>query len=103
MVRADVQETPPTPDQLTSILEYLGPSKAGTVVKDATGSSDALRKFKESESLFQRPLVVDWNNGRAGRLLSFPFALEGCSGQSVGRCIIAADILQLLERTRARL
>ena len=65
-----MQETPPTPDQLTSILEYLGPSKAGTVVKDATGSSDALRKFKESESLFQRPLVVDWNNGRAGRFIS---------------------------------
>merc|ERR1712000_386236 len=25
----DVQETPPTPDQLTSILDYLGPSKLG--------------------------------------------------------------------------
>ena len=73
MLRADVQEAPPTPDQLTSILEYLGPSKAGTVVKDATGSSDALRKFKESEGLFQRPLTVDWNNGRAGTLLISPF------------------------------
>jgi hypothetical protein len=31
------------------------------------GSSDALRKFKESEDLFQRPIVVDWNNGRAGK------------------------------------
>ena len=64
--RTDVQEAPPTSDQLSSILEYLGPSKAGTVIKDATGSSDALRKFKANESLFQRPLVVDWNNGRAG-------------------------------------
>ncbi len=63
---ADVQEAPPTPDQLGNILEYLGPSKAGTVIKDATGSSDALRRFKENESLFQRPVVVDWNNGRAG-------------------------------------
>ena len=62
----DVQEGPPTSDQLSSILEYIGPSKAGTVVKDATGSTDALRKFKGNESLFQRPLVVDWNNGRAG-------------------------------------
>jgi hypothetical protein len=62
----DVQEKPPTSDQLSSILEYLGPSKAGMAVKDATGASDALKKFKQSENSFQRPLIVDWNNGRAG-------------------------------------
>ncbi|TKA66008.1 hypothetical protein B0A55_09281 [Friedmanniomyces simplex] len=61
----DVVEYPPTPDQLTIILEYLGPSNAGTVVKDATGSSDAMRKFNASPSLFQRPATVDWNHGRA--------------------------------------
>ncbi|KAK3709411.1 hypothetical protein LTR37_010972, partial [Vermiconidia calcicola] len=61
----DVQEAPPTNDQLNSILEYIGPSKAGSVVKDATSSSDALKKFKASESAFQRPVVVDWHNGRA--------------------------------------
>ncbi|KAF2173126.1 hypothetical protein M409DRAFT_62727 [Zasmidium cellare ATCC 36951] len=61
----DVQEGAPTTDQLTSILEYLGPSKAGSVVQDATGTTDALRKFKQNESLFQRPVTVDWNNGRA--------------------------------------
>ena len=63
---ADVQEEPPTSDQLSSILEYLGPSKAGSVVQDATGSSDALRKFKASPDTFRRPVTVDWNNGRAG-------------------------------------
>lgn len=67
MMGADVQEGPPTSDQLSSILDYLGPSKAGTVVKDATGSSDAQRKFKADESSFQRPVVIDWNNGRAGK------------------------------------
>ncbi|KAF7191383.1 putative redox protein fmp46, mitochondrial [Pseudocercospora fuligena] len=61
----DVQEGAPTTDQLSSILEYLGPSQAGSVIKDATGTSDALRKFKQNESLFQRPVTVDWNNGRA--------------------------------------
>ncbi|KAI6849863.1 hypothetical protein KC332_g2635 [Hortaea werneckii] len=61
----DVQETPPTPDQLTSILDYLGPSKAGTVVEEATGTSDALRKFNAKQQSFQRPVTVDWNNGRA--------------------------------------
>jgi len=64
--RTDVVEGPPTADQLGSILEYLGPSKAGTVVKDATGSSDALRKFNAHQQVFQRPVIVDWNNGRAG-------------------------------------
>merc|ERR1712070_387420 len=63
--RPDVQETPPTPDQLTSILDYLGPSKAGTVVEEATGTSDALRKFNAKQQAFQRPVTVDWNNGRA--------------------------------------
>lgn len=62
----DVQEGAPTPDQLSSILEYLGPSKAGSVVEGATGSSDALRKFKQNDTAFQRPVTVDWSNGRAG-------------------------------------
>merc|ERR1711939_540204 len=60
-----LQKTPPTPDQLTSILDYLGPSKAGTVVEEATGTSDALRKFNAKQQAFQRPVTVDWNNGRA--------------------------------------
>lgn len=64
---AEIQEGAPTADQLTSILEYLGPSKAGSIIADATGTTDALRKFKQNESLFQRPVTVDWNNGRAGR------------------------------------
>jgi arsenate reductase-like glutaredoxin family protein len=68
---ADIQTEPPTPDQLGSILEYLGPSKAGSVVKDATGSTDALRKFNASPNVFQRPVVVDWNNGRAGMSSGF--------------------------------
>ncbi|GAB7359970.1 hypothetical protein MBLNU230_g7495t1 [Neophaeotheca triangularis] len=61
----DVQETAPTTDQLSSILEYLGASKVNSVVEDATGTSDALRKFKASETAFKRPITVDWNNGRA--------------------------------------
>ncbi|KAK5115397.1 hypothetical protein LTR85_009857 [Meristemomyces frigidus] len=62
----EVQEGPPTSDQLGSILEYLGPSKAGSVVEEATGSSDAQRKFAASQTAFRRPVIVDWNHGRAG-------------------------------------
>ena len=65
-VGADVIEGAPTTDQLTNVLEYLGPNKIGNVVKDATGSSDAMRKFNASATAFQRPVTVDWSNGRAG-------------------------------------
>lgn len=61
----EVQEGPPTADQLSSILDYIGPSHAGSVIKDATGTSDALRKFKKSEDSFLRPVIVDWNSGKA--------------------------------------
>jgi hypothetical protein len=64
----DVQESAPTADQLTSILEYLGPAQAGSVITDATGTSDALKKFKANESLFKAPVTVDWMNARAGML-----------------------------------
>ncbi|KAK1060474.1 hypothetical protein LTR74_011820 [Friedmanniomyces endolithicus] len=79
----DVVEDSPTPDQLTIILEYLGPSKAGNVVKDATGSSDAMRKFKASHTAFQRPVAVDWNHGRAGAFIP-SIAGEGETGNVVG-------------------
>lgn len=65
-------EGPPTNDQLSNILDYLGASKAGSVVSGASDASQALKKFKESESAFQRPIVVDWNNGRAGTCIVSP-------------------------------
>jgi hypothetical protein len=68
-----VQESAPTADQLTSILEYLGPAQAGSVIADATGTTDALKKFKANESSFKAPVTVDWMNARAGML---PFSAE---------------------------
>jgi hypothetical protein len=62
----DIQEEPPTEDQVNSILEFLGPSHAGSVIRDATGTTDAMRKFRQDASAFQKPITVDWNNGRAG-------------------------------------
>lgn len=64
----DVQESAPTADQLASILEYLGPAQAGSVIADATGTTDALKKFKANEGLFKAPVTVDWMNARAGML-----------------------------------
>ncbi|ETN40154.1 uncharacterized protein HMPREF1541_04430 [Cyphellophora europaea CBS 101466] len=61
----DITEAPPTPDQLKNIFEYLGSGKAAQLVKGAASESDALRKLKEDGDNFQRPVVVDWNQGKA--------------------------------------
>ncbi|KUL85468.1 hypothetical protein ZTR_06765 [Talaromyces verruculosus] len=61
----EVTESLPTPDQLSTIIDYLGSKgvKAGAVVQGAASKDDALKKL--SESGFARPIVVDWSNGKA--------------------------------------
>jgi len=62
----DVTEAPPTSDQLKNILEYLGgASAASKVISGASNESDALRRLQADGNTFQRPLVVDWNSGKA--------------------------------------
>ncbi|KAF7504930.1 hypothetical protein GJ744_001577 [Endocarpon pusillum] len=61
----DITEAPPTKDQLKSIFEYVGGSKAAQLVKGASSQSDALRKLQENPDSFLRPVVVDWNQGKA--------------------------------------
>ncbi|KAF7548620.1 hypothetical protein G7Z17_g6953 [Cylindrodendrum hubeiense] len=61
----NITEEPPTDDQVKTILEYIGPSGIASVIPGATDVKDALRKFKESNGNFIRPVVVDWNNGKA--------------------------------------
>ncbi|KAH6643435.1 thioredoxin-like protein [Truncatella angustata] len=61
----DVTESAPTSDQLRSILEYVGAGKIGSVIPGATNEKDALKKFKEGSENFKRPVIVDWNNGKA--------------------------------------
>ncbi|CAG8974065.1 hypothetical protein HYALB_00009567 [Hymenoscyphus albidus] len=61
----DVTEEPPTEDQLKSILEYVGPSEISKLVKGANTELEAIKKLKESGANFQRPVTVDWENGKA--------------------------------------
>lgn len=61
----EITEADPTPDQVRSILEYIGAGKAGTLVKGASSESDALKILKQSADAFQRPVVVDWSQGKA--------------------------------------
>jgi arsenate reductase-like glutaredoxin family protein len=53
----DVTEQPPTPEQLTSILEYVGAQRASTIIKGAKDEADAMKKLKENTDNFQSPLV----------------------------------------------
>ena len=53
----EVTEAPPTPDQLKSILEYIGAQNAGTIIQGARDEADAMRKLKENSESFQRPVV----------------------------------------------
>ncbi|KAK3215057.1 hypothetical protein GRF29_19g2063035 [Pseudopithomyces chartarum] len=62
----DVTEAPPTADQLKSILEYLGgPGAASKVIRGANNEADAMRVLKADGEKFERPVVVDWNQGKA--------------------------------------
>ncbi|KAF4458998.1 Thioredoxin-like fold [Fusarium albosuccineum] len=61
----NVTEDPPTEDQVKTILEYVGTGGMSNIVKGAKTEKDALKKFKESKENFLRPVVVDWNNGKA--------------------------------------
>lgn len=63
--KLEITEQPPTPDQLQTILEYAGSQHIPSIVKGATTQDEALRRFRESVENFQRPVVVDWNNGKA--------------------------------------
>ncbi|KAK2879994.1 hypothetical protein FQN49_000687 [Arthroderma sp. PD_2] len=71
----NVTEEPPTPAQLSLIMDYMtssplasggiGVGKPGDLVSGATDRPDALKKLKENADSFIRPVVVDWNNGKA--------------------------------------
>ncbi|KAK4168630.1 thioredoxin-like protein [Cladorrhinum sp. PSN259] len=60
----DITEAAPTTDQVSTILGYVGDRGASSVIQNAATANDALKKFKENASYFQRPLTVDWNNGK---------------------------------------
>jgi hypothetical protein len=96
---ADIQEGTPTSDQLINIFEYLGRDKIGSVVEGASSPTEALRKLKEDGNLFQRPVVVDWGNGRAG-ILS-PYQKIGCLWLATDISAVSGDneseILKLLQ------
>ncbi|KAI0883807.1 DUF1687-domain-containing protein [Annulohypoxylon maeteangense] len=61
----DITETPPTADQLETILDYVSKDQISKVIQGATTKKDALERFRRNASTFSSPLVVDWHHGRA--------------------------------------
>ncbi|KAK0105974.1 hypothetical protein ONS95_004483 [Cadophora gregata] len=61
----NITEDPPTPEQLKSILKYIGTQRASRIVKGAKNKADAMKKLKENAENFQKPVTVDWKNGMA--------------------------------------
>ncbi|CCF34466.1 hypothetical protein CH063_06455 [Colletotrichum higginsianum] len=61
----NITEEPPTADQVKTILEYVGKNRISSIVKGASTEQEALRKFQQNSESFQRPVTVDWNNGKA--------------------------------------
>ena len=57
----NVTEEPPTGDQLRTILEYIGESKAPQIVEGAKDTEDAIRKLKEDAKRFKSPVVCTYN------------------------------------------
>jgi Protein of unknown function (DUF1687) len=53
----DIQEEPPTTDQLRSILEYLGANRAKDIVDGSRDVTDAVKRLTEDRKRFRAPVV----------------------------------------------
>lgn len=53
----NITEDPPTPDQLQTILQYVGKPAISSIIKGAATESEAMKLFKQSAENFQRPVV----------------------------------------------
>ncbi|KAI1097728.1 DUF1687-domain-containing protein [Jackrogersella minutella] len=60
----NITETPPTVDQLRTILDYANNDQIPQIIEGATTKKDAILKFKQNASSFGAPIVVDWHNGK---------------------------------------
>lgn len=53
----NITEEPPTSDQLRSILEYVGQSRAKDIVEGARNEADAIKILVQDPSKFRAPVV----------------------------------------------
>lgn len=60
----NITEEPPTSDQLRSILEYVGGSRAKDIVEGARNEADAIKTLAQDPSKFRAPVVRLLAQGR---------------------------------------
>lgn len=60
----NITEEPPTSDQLRSILEYVGGSRAREIVAGARNETDAIKTLAQDPSRFRAPVVRLLTQGR---------------------------------------
>jgi hypothetical protein len=53
----DITESPPTADQLQTILGYVGPRGISSIIEGAVNEQEALKKFRANPDTFKRPVV----------------------------------------------
>lgn len=53
----NITEELPTPEQVETILGYVGKGGISTIVKGAQNEKEALKKFQENKDSLMRPLV----------------------------------------------
>ncbi|EGO53067.1 hypothetical protein NEUTE1DRAFT_92009 [Neurospora tetrasperma FGSC 2508] len=60
----NITEEAPTTEQLRTMLDYVGKTGISSIISNAQNETEALKKFKENGDNLNRPIVVDWNNGK---------------------------------------
>lgn len=79
----NVTEDPPTSDQLRTILEYVGGTRAKDVVDGAKNEGDAIRTLIQDSSKFKAPVVR--LQGRKTVRIGTNMGLRPLTGTMAGR------------------
>src|SRR5438128_1870912 len=61
-------QNPPTPDQLRLVSQYLGPPPQKLLRPDAPkveSLAEVIAEVRRDPAVLERPIAVDWDNGRA--------------------------------------
>lgn len=90
----DIVEEAPTQDQIRSILDYVGASNIGKVIKGASNEAEALKKFKADSENFQRPVV---SIQKLFGIHQLTFVIRPLTGTMVKQvCVVRAPCVLLL-------
>lgn len=66
----NITEEAPTPDQVKTILEYVGKGAISTIIKGAHNEKEALKKYQENKESLLRPVVRCHHHDPAKRTLN---------------------------------